>query len=116
MPIHAYRLVYPESPHAPEMLWEWEEPYIQMLIDNARTFHREVVQRYFSAWEDLAKENQRIWETYYLPRPLYQLSETWRAWLDEYRDIVRDVQDMIEEHSGRRRADQRRAYQNEQQG
>ena len=116
MPIHAYRLVYPESPHAPEMLWEWEEPYIQMLIDNARTFHREVVQRYFSAWEDLAKENQRIWETYYLPRPLYQLSETWRAWLDEYRDIVRDVEDMLEEHSGRRREDLLQERQNGQRG
>jgi hypothetical protein len=100
MPIHAYRLVYPDSPHAPEMLWEWEEPYIQMLIENARTFHREVVQRYFPTWDDLAQENQRIWETHYLPRPLYQLSETWRAWLDEYREIVRDVQDMIGEHSG----------------
>src|SRR6266571_3456831 len=26
-PIHAYRLVYPDSPPS-EMLWEWEEPYI----------------------------------------------------------------------------------------
>jgi len=59
-PIHAYRLVYPGSPHAPEMFWEWEEPYIQMLIENARVFHREVVQCYFFAWEDLAQENQRI--------------------------------------------------------
>jgi len=25
----------------------------------------------------------------------------WRVWLDEYRDIVRDVQDMMKEHSGR---------------
>ena len=74
MPIPAYRLVYPDSSHAPEMLWEWEEPYIQMLIENARTFHRKVVQRYFLTWDDLAQENQRIWETYYLPRPLYQLS------------------------------------------
>ena len=57
MPIHAYRLVYPDSPHAPERLWEWEEPYIQLLIDNARTFQREVVQRYFPTWEDLAQEN-----------------------------------------------------------
>ena len=103
MPIHAYRLVYADSPHAPEMLWEWEEPYIQMLIENARTFHRKVVQRYFFTWDDLAQENQRIWETQYLPRPLYQLSETWRAWLDEYRDIVREVQDMLGEHSGRMR-------------
>src|SRR5262245_25013779 len=59
--LHAYRLVYRESPHAPEMLWEWEEPYIQMLIENARTFHRGVVQCYFPTWEDLAQENQCIW-------------------------------------------------------
>lgn len=72
-----------------------------MLIDNARTFQREVVQRYFATWDDLAKENRRLWETYYVPRPLYQLSATWPAWLDEYRNIVRDVQDMLGEHSRR---------------
>jgi hypothetical protein len=83
------------------MLWEWEEPYIQMLLENARTFHRKVVQRYFLTWDNLAQENQRIWETYDLPRPLYQLSETWRAWLDEYREIVRDVLDIYEERSRR---------------
>src|SRR5712691_4103786 len=48
--LHAYRLIYPDSPHAPEMLWEWEEPYIHMLIQNARTFHREVVQCDFPTW------------------------------------------------------------------
>ena len=100
MLIHAYRLIYPDSPHVPEMLWEWEEPYIQMLIENARMFQRKVVQRYFLTWDDLAKENQRIWETFYQPRPLYQLWDTWRAWLAEYREIVQDVQDMIQEHFG----------------
>ncbi len=103
--LHAYRLVYPDSPHAPEMLWEWEEPYIQMLIDNARTFQREVVERIFPTWDDLAQENRRIWETYYLPHPLYQLSERWQGWMSEYREIVRDVQDMLKEHSGRIRTD-----------
>ena len=98
--LHAYRLVYRDSPHAPEMLWEWEEPYIQMLIQNARTFHREVMQRYFFTWEDLAQENQRIWATHYAPRPLYQFWDTWRAWLDEYREIVRDVHDMAKERNG----------------
>lgn len=58
--LHAYRLVYPDSPHAPEMLWEWQEPYIQMLIHNARTFHRSVVQRYFLNWHALYRENSRI--------------------------------------------------------
>ena len=101
MPIHTYQLVYPDSPHAPPLLWEWDEPYIQMLIENARIFQREVVQRCFPTWNDLAQENQRIWETYYLPRPLYQLSETWCAWLNEYREIVCDVQDMLKEHNSR---------------
>jgi hypothetical protein len=44
MAIHAYRLVYPESPHVPEMLWEWERPSIDRLLWNAKTFGREVVQ------------------------------------------------------------------------
>jgi hypothetical protein len=41
VPIHAYRLVYPDSPHGPELLWEWEEPYITHLLWNAKTgtFH-----------------------------------------------------------------------------
>jgi hypothetical protein len=116
MPLHAYRLVYCDSPYAPEMLWEWEEPYIHMLIENARTFGREVVQCYFLTWEALAQENQRIWETYYLPRPLYQPWDTWRTWLDEYREIVRDVQHMAEEHDGRMRTAWRQARQNGQQG
>jgi len=83
------------------MLWEWDEPSIHLLIQNARTFHREVEQRDFPAREALAQENQRIWETYYLPRPLYEPWDTWRAWLAEYREIVRDVQDIYEEHHGR---------------
>ena len=37
-----------------------------------------------------------LFETYYLPHPLYQLAETWQVWLDEYRDIVRDVQEIYE--------------------
>jgi len=99
--LHAYRLTYLDSPHAPEMLWEWDEPSIHLLIQNARTFHREVEQRDFPTREALAQENQRIWETYYLPRPLYEPWDTWRAWLAEYREIVRDVQDIYEEHHGR---------------
>jgi len=53
----------------------------------------------------LVQENQRIWETYYLPCPLYEPWETWRAWLDEYRELVRDAQDIYEEHNGRMRND-----------
>jgi hypothetical protein len=60
-----------------------------------------VVQHDFSDWEALAQENQRIWDMHYLPRALYEPWETWRAWLTEYREIVRDVQDIYEEHHGR---------------
>ena len=43
------------------------------------------------AFEALVQENQRIWET---PRPLYEPWKTWRLWLDEYRELVRDVHNM----------------------
>jgi hypothetical protein len=48
MPIHAYRLEYPDSPHAPEMLWEWQKEYIARLLWNATTFGRELAHQYFS--------------------------------------------------------------------
>ena len=105
MPIHAYRLVYPDSPSAPERVWEWERPSIARLLWNATTFGRELTHRYFLTWEALAQENQRIWETFYLPRPLYEPWETWWAWLDEYRELVRDAQEIYEEHTGRMRHD-----------
>ena len=114
MPIHAYRLVYPDSPHAPEMLWEWERPSIARLLWNATAFRRELAHRYFPTWDAVAEENQRIWEVYSLPRPAYEPWDTWRVWLDEYREIVRDVQDIYEEHHGRRHNDRRPARQNEQ--
>jgi hypothetical protein len=37
--IHAYRLIYLKSPHAPPTLWEWEQPWIQKLIVNTRRFY-----------------------------------------------------------------------------
>jgi hypothetical protein len=51
--LHAYRLVYPISQHAPPQLWEYEQPYINNLILNARTFNRFVAQWYFKSWEAL---------------------------------------------------------------
>jgi len=36
--IHAYRLVYPLSEHASPQIWEFEQPYIDNLLLNARTF------------------------------------------------------------------------------
>jgi hypothetical protein len=63
-PIHAYRLVYSDSPHASEILWEWEDPYIYRLLWTAKTFGRTVVHCTFLHWNALAEANQRIWETY----------------------------------------------------
>jgi len=101
VPIHAYRLEYPDSPHAPEKLWEWEKEHLARLLWNAATFGRELAHRYFPTWNALAEATQRICETSYLPRPLYESWATWPAWLDEYRELVRDVQDISEEHNGR---------------
>ena len=103
--LHAYRLLYPDGPHTPEMLWEWERPHIALLLWNATVFGRELMHRHFLTWEALAQENQWIWETSYLPRPRFETWATWHAWLDEYRELVRDVQEMYEEHNGRMRND-----------
>ena len=103
--LHAYRLVYPGSPHAPEMLWEWDKAHLAHLLWNATTFARELAHRYFPTWDALAEENQRLWEIDYLPRPAYQPWDTWQAWLDAYRDLVHDVQDIYEKHHGRRSHD-----------
>jgi hypothetical protein len=84
MPIHAYRLVYSDSPPT-EMLWEWEEPSMNRLLWNAKTFGRTVVQCTFLHWNALAEANQRIWETSYLLRPSYEPWDTWQAWMAEYR-------------------------------
>jgi len=86
--IHVYRLIYPLSEHAPPQLWEFEQPYIDNLIRNAGTFDRWVVQWYFENWEALDRENRRIWETYYRPKPLFDHLPTWQDWLPEYRQLI----------------------------
>ena len=94
VPVHAYRLEYSDSPPAPEMLWEWDTLHIDRLLWNALTFGRTVVQCSFVDWNALVAANQRIWTRDYLPRQAYQSWETWQAWMDEYREIVRDMQDI----------------------
>ena len=91
--LHAYRLLYPDSPHAPERLWEWEKEHLARLLWHATVLGRELTHRYFLTWEALAQDNQRIGQVYYLPRPLYEPWKPWRAWRDEYREWVRDVQE-----------------------
>jgi hypothetical protein len=101
--IHAYRLVYPISEHAPPQLWEWEQPYINNLIVNARTFDRWVVQWYFKDWTSLDCDNTRIWNTYYRPKPLFDHLPTWQEWLSEHRQLIIEVQEMVEEHTAQGR-------------
>jgi hypothetical protein len=97
--IHAYRLIYLKSPHAPPTLWEWEQPYIHNLIVNARSFNTtRVKQRYFRDWNALACENARIWEEHYRSRPLYDPIETWQEWLAEHRQVIIDVQDIYDKN------------------
>jgi hypothetical protein len=88
------------SQHAPAQLWEYEQPYIDNLILNARTFQRHVVQWYFQDWAALAQDNARIWETYYRTKPLYADVASWQEYLPEYRQLVIEVQEMWEECRG----------------
>jgi hypothetical protein len=97
--IHAYRLVYSISEHAPPQIWEFEQPYIDHLLLNARTFDRFVAQWYFKDWEALDCDNRRIWDTYYRPKPLFDHLPTWQEWLPEYRQLIIEVQNMVEEHT-----------------
>jgi len=93
--IHASRLLYLHSPHAPPTLWEWEQPWIHHLMMNADSFHTAVVeQRYFRDLEALHSEKARMWDVHSRSRPLYDHRETWEMWLAEYRQIILDVQEM----------------------
>jgi len=100
-PLHAYRLGSSDSPHTPEMLWEWEEPYIHCLHWTAKTFGHPIVHCLFLHWTALAAANQRIWETSYVPRALFAPWANWQAWLTEYRTLVTTVQDVYAAQYGR---------------
>jgi hypothetical protein len=89
------------------MLWEWEKVSIVRLLWNATAFGHELAHWYFPDWDALAEENQRIWEVYYQPRPLYESWESWQAWLDEYREHVLDMQEIYAGHGGRRSKERR---------
>ena len=104
LPIHAYRLVSPDSPHTAEFLWEWEQPYIDRLLWHAKTFGRQVGQRYFADWGALAGENRRLWEAYYL-WPAYEPWEGWQRWMAEHRTLVATGQEVYEAQYGHQRAE-----------
>jgi len=99
--LHAYRLVYSIREHAPPQLWEYEQPYIDNLLRNARTFERWVVQWYFKDWAALDSDNTRIWNTYYRTKPLFDHLPTWQDWLPEYRQLIIEAQEIYEEHTAR---------------
>lgn len=104
-PIHAYRLVYADRPHAPAMLWEWEKVSVARLLWNATTFERELEHQYFPSWHALAEANRRIWDAYYARRPPYAPWESWQAWVAEYRTLVATAQDVYEAQYGKMRED-----------
>ena len=99
--IHAYHLVYPLSQHGSPPLWEYEQPYIDHLLLNARTFDRFVAQWSFEDWTALDRDNTRIWNTYYRPKPLFDHLPTWQEWLPEYRQLIIEVQDMVKARTAR---------------
>ena len=104
-PLHAYRLVYPDSPHTSELLWEWEQPFIDRLLWTAKTFRHQVVQRYFANWDELAQENQRLWNADYRLRPADDPSVMWQTWMAEYRTLVATVQEVYTAQYGQKRQD-----------
>ena len=57
MPLHAYRLVYPDRLHGSELRWEWAKEHITRLFWNAATFERELARQYCLTWNSLAEEN-----------------------------------------------------------
>lgn len=106
VPIHAYRLRYDDHPAQLEMLWEWEEPYMSHLRWNATTFGRTLVHCIFVHRSALDAANQRIWETSYLPRALFEPWNGWQAWIAEYRTLLAVVQEVYEAQYGGERTDQ----------
>ena len=65
----AYRLVYPLSQHGAPQLWEYEQPYIDNLIVNARTFDRFVAHWYFEDWAALDRDNTQYCSAHLLLAP-----------------------------------------------
>ncbi len=84
----------PFSEYGPPQLWEWEQPFIDDLVLNARTFNRRVVGWHFEDWDALDQENTRIWQTYYEPKLLSALYTGWQEMLAEHRQLIVEVQEI----------------------
>jgi hypothetical protein len=78
--VHAYRLVSPPPPSAPDPLWEWQQPWIDHLLWHGRTFSRQVELWCFPSGDALDRANTRLWATVYAPRLQYEPWPTWQAW------------------------------------
>jgi hypothetical protein len=100
--LHAYRLVDASTPDAQDSLWEWHQPWIDHLLWHARTFDRQIVQRYFATWQALDRANTQLWEIAYAPAARYAPWPTWQAWLIDYRELLVITRDMYEGHHGQR--------------
>jgi hypothetical protein len=52
--------------------------------------------RYFPNQPALVRENACLWTTSDRPSPLYQLWDTWQAWLEAYRTLMVHMQELAE--------------------
>ncbi len=94
--LRAYRLVYDFSNFGPPQLWEWQQPYIDHLVLNARTFNRRVVSWYFEDWNTLEQDNTRIWQTYYEPKPLSELNSGRQERPAEHQQVVAEEWELVQ--------------------
>lgn len=95
--LHAYRLMYTNYTFAPPQLWETEQPHIDNLSPGARSFGHSMKHRFFLNKETLYRDNNRIWQTHYKPKPAHDHIAKWQAYLEWYRQVVVEVMQIAEE-------------------
>ncbi len=54
-------------------------------------------QRFFLNEDALNWENTRIWHTHYKPKPAHDHLSGWQEFLEEYRQVVVQVQEIAQE-------------------
>ncbi len=95
--LRAYRLIITNYEYAPPQLWEWEQPHIDNLYRSARTFGHKMQQRFFLNKDALNKENIRICQTHYKPKPAHDHITGWQELLAEHRQIIVEVLEIAAE-------------------
>jgi len=93
----AYCLIITHYNDAPPQLWATEQPYIDNLSLSARTFGHRMKQRFFLNEKALKRENTRIWQTHYKPKPAHDHIADWQAYLEWYRQVVVEVLEIAQE-------------------